>query len=145
LATVARQRTTTLTIPCTVLPVPKSGSFNVVWFIDFADGVQWVFRTPIADWTPILERRLQWDIAGMQIIQSRTTIPIPRIHDFSVVPDNLIGRPYTLMDCVKGTQLSKPWFHSTWFTEDRRRTVFRSLASTMSQLKAFEFPAIGSL
>jgi hypothetical protein len=145
LAIAARHRTTSLTIPCSVDPVPKTGSFNVVWFVDFADGVRWVLRTPIAEWSPTLEKHLRSDIVGMQFIQSSTTIPIPHIHDFSVVPDNPIGRPYMLMERVTGTQLCKLWFDPAWFTEERCKSVFKSLISFMSQLQAFEFPAIGSL
>jgi hypothetical protein len=145
LAAAAHHRTTSLTVPCTITPIPKVGAFNVVWFIDFADGVQWVFRTPIAEWSPTLEKRLRSDIIGMQLIQSRTNIPIPRIHDFSVNPENAIGRPYMLMERVKGTQLCKLWFDHAWFTEERRKTVFESLVSYMSQLQSLEFLSIGSL
>ncbi|KAF8968817.1 hypothetical protein BDZ97DRAFT_1798229 [Flammula alnicola] len=145
LATAARYRAISLTVLCTIDPVPKIGAFNVVWFIDFADGVQWVLRTPIAAWSPTLEKRLRSDIIAVQLIQSRTKVPIPPIHDFSVVPENALGRPYTLMDRVKGTQLCKLWFDPVWFTEERRKTVFESLVPCMSQLRAFEFPTIGSL
>ncbi|KAF8211586.1 kinase-like domain-containing protein [Mycena galopus ATCC 62051] len=143
--TAARHRTTSLSVACTVTPVPKLGTFNAVWFIDFADGDQWVLRTPIAEWSPALEKRMRSDIVGIQLIQSRTNIPIPRIHDFSAVPENPFGRPYMLMDRVKGTQLAKLWFDPVWATEERRKTVFRSLVSFMSQLQLFEFPTIGSL
>ena len=145
LATAARCRSESLTVLCTVSPVPKLGAYNVVWFIDFADGVQWVLRTPISEWSSTLEKRLQSDIIGMQLIQSRTNIAIPPIHDFSVVPENAIGRPYMLMDHVNGTQLCKLWFDPVWFTEERRKTVFESLVSYMSQPQTLEFLTIGSL
>ncbi|KAJ7814112.1 kinase-like protein, partial [Mycena olivaceomarginata] len=144
-ATAARSRSTSLSVACTVTTIPKLGAFNVVWFIDFADGVQWVLRTPIAEWSPALEKRLRSDIFAMQFMQNRTSIPIPPIHDFCVTPENTFGRPYTLMERVKGTQLCKVWFDPVWFTEEHRKTVFRSLVSAMSQLRALEFSAIGSL
>ncbi|KAJ6486754.1 kinase-like domain-containing protein [Mycena sanguinolenta] len=144
-ATTARHRTTSLSVACMVHPVPKLGALNAVWFIDFADGGQWVLRTPIAEWNPTLEKRLRSDIVGMQLIQSRTSIPIPRIYDFCGVPNNPFGRPYMLMDRVKGTQLAKLWFDPVWATEERRNTVFCSLVSFMSQLRLLKFPTIGNL
>ncbi|KAF8213563.1 kinase-like domain-containing protein [Mycena galopus ATCC 62051] len=148
LAAAARHRSTPLFVPCTVAPIPKSGSFNVVWFIDFADGIQWVFRTPINptdEWSLTDEKSMRSDFIAIQLIQSRTTIPIPPIYDFCATPDNPIGRPYMLMESVKGTQLCELWFDPVWFTEDRRKTVFRSLVGFMSQLRVLEFPSIGSL
>ncbi|KDR73171.1 hypothetical protein GALMADRAFT_212641 [Galerina marginata CBS 339.88] len=145
IAGAARARTTSLIVACTVDPVPKVGAFNAVWFIDFSDGVQWVFRTSIVEWSPIVEKRLQSDMIGMQLIRNRTSIPIPLIHDFSIIPENAFGRPYMLMERAKGTPLSNLWFDATWFAEDKRKTVFKSLVYYMSQLQTLEFPSIGSL
>lgn len=146
LATAAYCKLTSPTTPnCTVTPVPKVGGFNVVWFVDFANGDQWVFRTPITEWSPLLEKRMRADIITMKFIRSKTSIPIPCIYDFSVNRENEIGRPYMLMERVKGTQLSKLWFERAWFTRERRQTVFESLATYMNQLKTLEFPSIGCL
>ncbi|PPQ79714.1 hypothetical protein CVT25_003285 [Psilocybe cyanescens] len=145
LAGAAYQQFISIDTPCTVTPVPKVGAFNVVWFLDFADGAQWVFRTPIVEWSPLLEQRMRSDIIAMKLIQKNTTIPIPRIYDYSAIPENAIGRPYMLMERVKGTQLCKLWFNPAWFSQARRNTVFESLVSYMSQLKALSFPSIGSL
>ncbi|KAG6896786.1 hypothetical protein C0992_006059 [Termitomyces sp. T32_za158] len=121
------------------------GSYNVVWFIDFEDDVHWVFRTPQMEWSPSLERRMRSDIVTIKLIQSRTTIPIPVIHDFSVDTNNTIGRPYMVLDRVEGTQLWELWYDRTWFTEERRKNVFRSLISYLTQLRVFEFPSIGCI
>ncbi|KAJ7068739.1 hypothetical protein C8F01DRAFT_1247232 [Mycena amicta] len=96
-----------------------------LWFIDFVDGAQWVLRTPIAEWNIALEKCMRSDIIGMQLIQSRTSIPIPHIHEFSIP--------------------AKLWFDPAWAREERCKTIFRSLVSFMSQLQVFEFPTIGSL
>ncbi|KAG5350102.1 hypothetical protein C0989_000186 [Termitomyces sp. Mn162] len=145
LATAVRERTASISVACTVDPLPKAGAFNVVWFIDFEDNVHWVFRTPQAEWCPMLAKRLRSDIITMKLIQSRTSIPIPLIHDFSVDTNNVIGRPYTFSDRVEGTQLCKLWFDPKWFTEEHRKNVFRSLVSYMVQLRNLEFPSIGCL
>ncbi|KAH0586969.1 hypothetical protein J132_04506 [Termitomyces sp. J132] len=147
LATAVRSRTTLSddSVACTVNSTPKAGSYNVVWFIDFEDNVQWVIRIPKDEWSPMMEKGLRSDIITMKLIQSRTSIPIPPIHDFSVDTKNVIGRPYILMDRVKGIQLCKLWFDQKWFTEERRKNVFRSLVFNMMQLRTLEFPAIGCL
>ncbi|KAH7930416.1 hypothetical protein BV22DRAFT_1191246 [Leucogyrophana mollusca] len=141
LATKARGQS----ISCTVDQAYKIGAFNIVWFIDFADGVQWVARVPIASWSPMLERAMRSDMTALKLITTRTSLPVPAIYDFSPVQDNPLGRPYTLMSRVKGTQLAKLWFDPEWFTPEHRRNVFHSIAENMAQLKILEFPAIGSL
>lgn len=145
LAEAAHKQSSTIDALCTVTPVPKVGAFNVVWFLDFSNGAQWVLRTPIAEWRPSLKKRMESDIVATRLIQNSTIIPIPRIHDFSVIPKNALGRPYMLMERVKGKQLCTLWFDPTWFTEERRRTVFDSLVFYMSQLQVLTFPSIGSL
>ncbi|KAG5348934.1 hypothetical protein C0989_007098, partial [Termitomyces sp. Mn162] len=112
-ATAIRKRTALINMVCTVNPLPKASAFNVVWFINFEDYV-------------------------IEYL-SRTSIPIPLIHDFSVDTNNVIGRPYTFFDHVEGTQLGKLWFDPKWFTEKHRKNVFRSLVSCMVQLRNLEF------
>jgi hypothetical protein len=129
---------------CTVDPVPIIGGYNVVFFITFVDGVRWACRIPITEWSPMLEERLRVDLACLQFIERRTSIPVPTVHGFGTSNDNALGRPYTFMSVVTGTKLSKLWFDRTWFTEERRLRFWRSLAHCVSQLAQFEFPAIGT-
>ncbi|KAF8196682.1 hypothetical protein K438DRAFT_1967697 [Mycena galopus ATCC 62051] len=49
------------------------------------------------------------------------------------------------MTFLPGTQLAKLWFDPAWFTDQRRNTVFQSLASFLSQLSSHEFSSIGQL
>ncbi|KAJ7755935.1 aminoglycoside phosphotransferase [Mycena metata] len=74
-----------------------------------------------------------------------TTIPVPRIIDCQTTENNALGRPYTFMTFLPGTQLAKLWFDPAWFSDERRNTVFESLARLMSQLSSHEFPMIGQL
>ena len=132
-------------LPCTVSPLFEVGSFNVIWFLVFSNGDQWVARVPQAPWSPMLERRLRSDMLGYELIARRTSIPIPKIFAFSPGVDNVLGHPFTLMSRAKGVQLSKLWFDRDWFTDEHRHTLFHSLAENMSQLKEITFPKIGSL
>ncbi|KAJ6577301.1 kinase-like domain-containing protein [Mycena capillaripes] len=144
LASLASQ-TRTGDIACVVDPVPKVGSFNVVYFLQFADGVRWVARLPIAPWSEALRKRMSLDRLSLDFIGTNTTIPVPRVIDCQPTEDSVLGRPYTLMTFLPGTQLAKLWFDPAWFTDQRRNTVFRSLASFMSQLSAHGFSSIGQL
>ena len=132
-------------LTCTVSPDFEDGSFNVVWFLEFSNGDQWVARVPRARWSPMLERRMRSDMLGYELIARRTSIPIPKIFAFSPGIDNALGCPFTLMSRAKGIQLSTLWFDKEWFTDAHRHTFFQSLAENMSQLKDITFPKIGSL
>jgi aminoglycoside phosphotransferase (APT) family kinase protein len=147
LATQIRARSSNFSssVLCTVDPQPKSGSYNVVFTIRFEDGLKWIARLPKAECNPTLTRRLELDVIGMRFIQDRTTIPLPPIYDFNSTEDNVLGRPYMIQSFVDGSPLSELWFDPDWFTKSKRLTVWRSLASYMSELSAFEFSHIGSL
>ncbi|KIM35910.1 hypothetical protein M413DRAFT_32142 [Hebeloma cylindrosporum] len=131
-------------LPCVVDPIYASGSFNVVWFITFNNGDEWVARVPRLRWSPMLERRLRSDMLAYELISKGTSMAIPKIFAFSPVTDNPLGQPYTLMSRMKGKQISSLWFDKSWFTEERRLNFFRSLAENMAQLRQFSFPLIGS-
>jgi hypothetical protein len=128
-----------------VSPDSEVGCFNVIWFLEFSNGEQWVARVPRASWSPMLERRMRSDMLGYELIARRTSIPMPKIFAFSPGIDNELGYPFTLMSRAKGIQLSKLWFDRDWFTDEHRHTFFQSLAENMSQLKDITFPKIGSL
>ncbi|KAJ7668742.1 kinase-like domain-containing protein [Mycena polygramma] len=133
-------------ITCVVDPVYKIGAFNVVYFLEFTDGVRWVARLPIAPLcSAALSKRMSVDRISLDFIGTNTTIPVPKIIDCQTTERNLLGRPYTLMTFLPGTQLAKLWFDPEWFTDEHRNTVFQSLASLMSQLSLHEFSCIGQL
>lgn len=141
----ARHNFDNTTITCSVNPTYIGGSFNIVFYATFADGLCWVLRLPILAWSALLERRLGADIAAMQLIQTHTTIPIPVIYGYDLTQGNPLGRPYVIMSRLSGTRLGDLWFREGWFNFEKRTNIFRSLAKNLSQLKNLEFPAIGSL
>lgn len=49
------------------------------------------------------------------------------------------------MERVTGVPLHERWFDPTWFSEEKRRTIFSSLVSIMSQLETIEFARIDSI
>ncbi|KAJ7222194.1 kinase-like domain-containing protein [Mycena pura] len=132
-------------VACVVDAVPKIGAYNVVYFLEFSDGVRWVARLPIAPWSEALRKRMSLDRISLDFIGTNTTIPVPKIIDCQTTGNNALGRPYILMSFLPGTQLAKLWFDPVWFTDRRRNMVFQALAGLMSQLSTHEFSSIGQL
>ncbi|KIJ33074.1 hypothetical protein M422DRAFT_213623, partial [Sphaerobolus stellatus SS14] len=133
------------TVPCVVNSKYIVGTDHVVWPIYFEDGAQWIIRIPQRDWSPLLEKNLQANIDVMNFIGAHTTIPLPRIYGYSTNVDNPLGRPYVFMQLMSGKLLWERWFDPEWFTERRRKTVFRSLAEYLCQLNRFKLPALGTI
>jgi aminoglycoside phosphotransferase (APT) family kinase protein len=132
-------------ISCSIDPIPVCGGSNVVFTLAFADGVKWVCRIPSAEWSTSLEERLRLNAMAMQLISTRTRIPVPTLYLFDSTCRNRLGRPYMLLSFVEGTQLSQLWFDPTWFTQENRLHFWRSLTQAMSHLQQFEFSTIGEL
>lgn len=64
------------------------------------------------------------DIVIQRFISSKTTMPVPRIHDWSIDPHNILSRPYVIMDFMPGTNLSKLWNDKNWITDVKRERIF---------------------
>lgn len=145
-AVAVRSKLTTTSASCTVGGSPHIGAHHVTWEVKFDDGICWNFRIPLLDDSSILQDRIKSDVCGMQLIQSKTKIPIPRIIDFSASSDNPLGRPYVITERPRGVPLSDLWLSPEGIQDQaKRKSVFKSLASTMSELKILEFDKIGSL
>ncbi|KAI0369074.1 hypothetical protein BV20DRAFT_1122413 [Pilatotrama ljubarskyi] len=114
-------------VSCTVVTPPRHGGYNVVYNLEFCDGLSWVIRIPFEEWGPVDARCMQLDITAMEYISSHTTIPIPRLHAYSSTSDNTLGHPYMNMD------------------KRRKENLFESLAGYMTELAGLEFDKIGRL
>jgi hypothetical protein len=85
------------------------------------------------------------DIIAQRYISAHTTVPLPHIHAFSLDSDNKIGRPYTIIDFLPGTNLSKVWNDKNWISLDKRGRILEQIAGWMTELAALEFDRIGRL
>ncbi len=61
---------------CAIDAVPKIGAFNVVYFIEFTDGVRWVARIPIAPWSEALTKRMTLDRVSLDFIGTKCVLPL---------------------------------------------------------------------
>ncbi len=78
----------------------------------------------------------------MLSVQSKTTIPIPKILDWCDNSSNAIGSEYIIMEHSTGVQLPHKW--STMSGEQQIRCIM-ALMENVQQMTSIEFPAYGSL
>lgn len=88
---------------CVVSTPPRTGSFNIVYDVSFPDGIKWAIRVPATGvFSASRSRSFYLDIVAQRFISSKTSMPIPRIHDWSLDPNNILSHPYVIMDFMSG-------------------------------------------
>lgn len=134
-------------LSCSVVSPPMSGSYNIVYELQFSDATSWVIRIPtISEWGPSNTRSMQLDIIAMEYISARTSVPIPALHAYSCDTNNPLQHPYMIMDMVRGPRLCDVWYDVSWWSGGRtKENLFRSLAAYMVELASLEFDKIGRL
>jgi len=75
-------------------------------------------------------------------VRSKTTIPIPRVIDWSDDSDNPVGHEYMLMEHCQGVKLSEIWMDLTSSAQIR---CIESVTRCLQQMASLDFPAYGSL
>ncbi|KAH6628177.1 hypothetical protein F5144DRAFT_654238 [Chaetomium tenue] len=152
--------------PCTCddSQFPRSGALNWAIFLEFDDGVEWVFRAPCsrassAATKDITGRLLASEVATLKYIREHTAIPVPEVFHYSPTYENDIGIPYILMSKATGHPLAKyEWPTHTHecsrsnssttarvMTGEMKQKVMRQLGCYTRQLFDLRFPTIGSL
>src|SRR5208282_6421376 len=62
-------------ITCKVRLPPMSGAFNLIYRLDFSDGVSWAIRIPLSNkygaYKELQERRIQSEVGVMQFLRRR--------------------------------------------------------------------------
>ena len=133
-------------ISCEVDSNPMIGAYNLVYTITFSDNVRWAARFPGygLSLTELDRQQMHSDYHTMQLIRSRTSLPIPDVYKFETF-SSLVGAPYALMSFVEGSPVSKRWDDQDWITEERKAKILNNLAVHMSELCILQFDKIGSL
>lgn len=74
---------------CPLTQKPDKGSYNWVIFLDFDDGVQWVFRVPfdnpkIPTVIPpdVCANLIRSEVATMEYVAMNTDIPVPTVYSY---------------------------------------------------------------
>lgn len=73
--------------PCTcdVSQMPKTGSLNWVVFIQFHDGVEWVFRAPMLHGFYSIEtasKIVVSEASTLMYLKAHTSIPVPEVYSY---------------------------------------------------------------
>ncbi|CRK18997.1 hypothetical protein BN1723_011735, partial [Verticillium longisporum] len=124
-----------------------SGSFNVCFFVTFShDSPEWIVRVPIE---PAFEDpwdKLQSEVATIQYLECNTQIPVPHIHAYgrqASLTDHAGTQMFIISDFIPGHALDKKLLTEA---KPAHRTQFYShLIDILAELRALEFPSIGSL
>ena len=137
---------------CTLQPEPLYGSFNILFRLDFSDGVSWLLKVPARGHPGTFNESdaeaLKSEALTMRLIKSQTTIPIPEVYAFDTTLENDVKCPYILMEYIDASPLSIYWFDDTVseeVREEHRAKILHNLATITSQLNKFVYNEAGHL
>ncbi|KAF2801186.1 hypothetical protein K505DRAFT_403580 [Melanomma pulvis-pyrius CBS 109.77] len=93
-------------IDCSINLTQFATGFNkLVFELAFSDNIYWIARIPYRTIDDNTKTSLLSEIATMNIVRQRTSIPIPRIFEFEMSVDEPFGYPYILMEYLGGRKL----------------------------------------
>ena len=124
------------------------GYNNVVFRVEFSDASQWIARVRLPDdestnERDLVETSIMSEIATIKLIASRTSIPVPKIHNFEVDATNKFGFRYVLMQALPGHHLDDDL--STSIPCEYWDKVVDQLSDYWHQLSHLRFDSIGRL
>lgn len=119
----------------------KEGGFNRVFIFTTDNGQRIVARLPFALAGPA---RLitQSEVATIHYIQANTSIPVPKILDWSDDASTPIGSEYIIMEHVEGVQLAQRWAQ---MAGDQQIRCIGAIFQKVKEIANVNFPAYGSL
>lgn len=84
----------------------------MVRIICFEDRTRWIARLRMPARTPISGEKsiqdandallLQREVDCLMLVKEQTSIPVPEVYGYMASPDNEIGAPFMLMECLNG-------------------------------------------
>ncbi|EER25477.1 hypothetical protein CPC735_065770 [Coccidioides posadasii C735 delta SOWgp] len=135
---------------CRIFGDVKKGGFNVCFPVQFTGDAaddstpeRWMIRIPILPRLAFPKEKLRGEIATMKFIAEKTTIPIPRLHGYSINSKNQLGLPFMLLEFIEG----KPLFtvEVRKLPRPQKRELFAKLGDIYIQLFQHKFDRIGAL
>ncbi|KAJ6119026.1 hypothetical protein N7471_013646 [Penicillium samsonianum] len=82
------------------------------------------------------------EVATMTYLQSKISLPIPKILDWNDNPSNPTGTEYIIQEHVAGVQLHQEWHK---MNPEQHMLCTKALSLTMKKMASLDFPAYGSL
>ncbi|EAS34713.3 uncharacterized protein CIMG_00067 [Coccidioides immitis RS] len=141
---------------CQVFSDPQKGSYNIcfpVVFTDAGDQIpnvestqsaeRWMIRIPLLPRLAFPEEKMRGEIATMKYIAEKTTIPVPRLFEYSINRDNVLNLPFMALEYITGKAL-----HGTdvpCLPDELKSHLFDQLADVYIQLYRQQFDHVGAL
>lgn len=135
-----------------------NGSYNICQGMRFDDGTILVLRLPrVSSISPdYADEKVAMEVEALDLIRTRTTIPVPKVHAWGLAKDNPLGLgPFILIEYIDGVMLKDLFMGvrsgngSRLLREDIPdgdvECIYRQMANFMLQLFKIDFPHIGSL
>ena len=104
------------------------------------------------------DEKVRYEVATMQYIAAKTTIPVPKIHHCGTSEENPLNLgPFIIMDYVEHDMNLSDLINDPALEEDdshrlnpnidlgQLETIYRQMANVLLQLSRLSFPRIGSL
>ncbi|KAL9599851.1 MAG: hypothetical protein Q9219_003545 [cf. Caloplaca sp. 3 TL-2023] len=119
----------------------KEGGYSRTFILTFNNGQRLVARLPTRAAGPS-RLTTNSEVATIRYLQAHTSLPIPKILDWSDDASNEIGSEYIIMEHAPGVLL-----HHRWPTMSgvQRIECIRSISRNTQQVAALNFPDYGSL
>ncbi|KFY39085.1 hypothetical protein V495_06163 [Pseudogymnoascus sp. VKM F-4514 (FW-929)] len=119
----------------------REGGFNRVFLLTMDNWQCVVARAPTGIAGPP-RLTTNSEVTTMSYLQSKISLPIPRILDWSDDPSNPTGTEYIIQEHVAGVQLHQEW---PKMSMEQHMLCTKSLSLTMKKMASLDFPAYGSL
>ncbi|KAJ5819383.1 hypothetical protein N7474_004974 [Penicillium riverlandense] len=145
-------------LPCQLEGTFHHGAFNAGMKMVFSDSTAWMVRYPLVGMVSDdhADEKVAMEVAALNVIRNRTTIPVPRVQAWGSAASNPLGLgPFIMMDFIDGVSLSdllqdpRAECPSRVIREDIKDSdielIYRQLANFLLQLLKLDFDRIGSL
>ena len=106
-------------------------------------------RIPVGSWFDfngqsgsIVRSDVHQDVATLQVLGQRLSVPIPIVKEFDLTEINALGRPYMLQSFVPGDSLAKLWPDMNL---DQKASAIRQLTRIVETIASITSPAAGQI
>jgi Phosphotransferase enzyme family len=151
LSLVVKLMTETRGMQCKLSRRPVFGDHDWIIFVQYADNIEWIARVPLRPHkerpqldfgSPLFKARYECMMHTIEYVAANTTLPVPRVHKYDLTSNNILLRPYILMDCLPGKPLSSVM---DTLTEEQVTNIVNQWAQYNIELSNHAFPQIGTL
>jgi aminoglycoside phosphotransferase (APT) family kinase protein len=128
------------------------GAFNINCKVEFDNGEKWMVRFPMVGKIINADEKVEIEVATINLIRQRTTIPVPEVKVWGLAAENPLGLgPFMMVDFVEGISVD-----NIFQTPDARimrqgvservlEVILRQAINFLLQIHKLDFPCIGSL